>query len=254
MGDLTFYLTPDCDSLLGALLPQLDQLLDGGDMAKVSRTTTAGTVTLPSGQKVFIKRANNKGWYFSLKYLFRRARGFRAAAAAAALEQLQIPTPAVLGVGERRQRGILRSGYLINEAVENVLTSVSLCERIFASPEFLDGFAEQVCRYMIVMHDHGIRHGDLKISNVYCHDYGDRCAFGVWDLDGMVIYSHSLSHELRVQEMGRLLSSIFKSARINHLNMPSADAITQSLLAHYNRQYSRTLTAADLQSAIARHM
>lgn len=251
---LVFYLDPKAPPALATALPALDRLIDAGLVLKSSRTTTASIIRLDAGHVFFIKRENNKGWYFTLKYLFRKARVFRAAAAAEQLERLQILTPHVVGVGARRRWGVLQSGYLITDALEPVLTSAPLCRRLFDEPDFLAVFAADVCRQLAAMHDCGIRHGDLKISNIYGMDQGNGFRFGFWDLDGVTRYARPLTDVLRHQEVGRLLASMLKAAQTSRLALPPAEALTDAMVAHYNAHYPVGLRAETLERFIARYL
>ncbi len=68
---------------------------------KDSPTTKAGISLLPGTDiPIFWKRNNNKGLSFTLRYLFRPARVFRAASAAERFHAIGIATPRVLAAGE----------------------------------------------------------------------------------------------------------------------------------------------------------
>lgn len=254
--DLSFYLDPRLDtSQLQNSLLFIDELLDDGPILKDSRTTTAGVVELSGGQRVFIKRENNKGWYFSAKYLFRRSRVFRAARAAALLEKLGIPTPQVLGVGSRRRMGVLKSGYLLTETFDRVLTTESLCHYYTEDQGFHDNFIASVCGFIALMHDHGIRHGDLKLSNIYCMEAPDKWIFGLWDLDGTIKYPSALPQFLRTLEVARIVSSLIKAMTDNNIaSAPSLDAVVADFEIHYNHAAGQKVNAVAIGKATRRYL
>ncbi|MDD3119479.1 MAG: lipopolysaccharide kinase InaA family protein [Victivallales bacterium] len=211
-GDIVFYLAPNQEVLKRQLF-FIDDRLNHGHKIKDSRSTTAAVLELPGMNAVFAKRENNKGVRFTLRYLFRNSRVFRAAAAAARLAELGIATPRVLAVGSRRYGGVLRSGYLITESLNKVLKTEAVCKRLNTDPKFYAQFMSDVSRMVAVMHNHGILHGDLKMSNIYCQDQPDGYQFGLWDLDGVEIRSRAIGMRLRARELGRIVSSY---ARVSH--------------------------------------
>ena len=232
-GDMTFYIDPKHETLKNNLL-FLDDMLSAGHKIKDSRTTTAAVLELPGMKPVFVKRENNKGLKFTLKYLFRCSRVFRAAAAAAKLEELGIPTPKVLAVGSRRSRGVLKSGYLITETLSKVLKNEVVCNRLNHNEQFNDHFMAEVSRMVGIMHENGISHGDLKLSNIYCKDTATGYKFGLLDLDGAHIHQGKVDSRTRVQELARIVSSY---ARMSYENCGKAidiELTVERLLGQYH--------------------
>ena len=196
--DLDFYLPPSARREdVVALLGHLDSALLGADLKKNSRNTNAGIVWADGGP-LFIKRNNNRGLHYSLRYLFRPARSFRAAAAALTLDAAGIPTPQVYGAGERRRGRQLKCAYLVTEALTGTLSLESLLEAD-PSPTLLADAGTLAAD----LHGAGVYHGDMKFTNLYRLD--DR--LGVWDLDGVQLFSGPLPPERVCRELGRILSS-----------------------------------------------
>lgn len=196
--DLDFYLPPSARREdVVALLGHLDSALLGADLKKNSRNTNAGIVWADGGP-LFIKRNNNRGLHYSLRYLFRPARSFRAAAAALTLDAAGIPTPQVYGAGERRRGRQLKCAYLVTEALTGTLSLESLLEAD-PSPALLADAGTLAAD----LHGAGVYHGDMKFTNLYRLD--DR--LGVWDLDGVQLFSGPLPPERVCRELGRILSS-----------------------------------------------
>ncbi len=166
------------------LLDSIDTRLAGGDVLKDSKTTTAAICTLPDIGRVFLKRTNNKGLRFTLRYLFRRARSFRAADAANALIQAGIETPAVLAVGEHRTGPYLHAGYIINETREDARCAHLLLARSTSPGQMLDSLIEKAAGQLSLIHSRNIVHGDYKLSNIYLTAEDEP---GTWDLDGAAI-------------------------------------------------------------------
>src|SRR5690606_31220327 len=58
------------------------------------------------------------------------------------------------------------------------------------------------------LHQAGVYHGDLKLTNIYRLD--DQ--LGVWDLDGVQLFDGPAPQELILRELGRILSSVIIQA------------------------------------------
>ena len=212
----------------------IDEMITGGHILKDSRTTTAGILELKNGERYFIKRENNKGVKFTLKYMLRRSRVYRAAYAASQLDELGIPTPRVVAVGSRRKFHVLQSGYLITETVDHALLMSRMCQMLNEDKDFFDDFLSTVCAYITNIHDNNIIHGDLKLSNIYCVDEPTGYSFGLWDLDGAVVSNAKLPIHARVSELARVISSYM---RISHEQFNIAhdlDALTARFCEQYN--------------------
>lgn len=196
--DLDFYLPPSArrDDIV-ALLGRLDEALLASDLKKNTRNTNAGIVRAAGGP-LFIKRNNNRGLEYSLRYLFRPARTFRAAAAAQALRAAGVHTPRAYGAGERRRGRCLASCYLVTEALTGTASLETLLDADSREPLLAEAgvLAAQ-------LHAAGVYHGDMKFTNLYRLD--DR--YGVWDLDGVRLFPGRPPGRLVLRELGRILSS-----------------------------------------------
>lgn len=185
-------------------LETVDASLSRGTTLKDSRTTTAAIRILPPVGPVFLKRTNSKGFRFMLRYLFRRARSFRAAAATNALIRAGIETPAVLAVGEHRTGLLLHAGYIINEALENARSCHGLLARTESPAELLGPLTGKAVALLTELHRRNIVHGDYKLSNIYWTPDGKP---GTWDLDGAAILS-APSRKRMTEDLYRLASSL----------------------------------------------
>lgn len=192
------------------LLRTFDSVLERSIILKDSPTTTAGLAAFsPDGQPVFLKRTNNKGLRFTLRYLFRPARAFRSARAASDLEELGLTTPAVLAAGERRTGPVLRAGYLVTASSDRVRGMEKIAAEVENPPEMLDSFFSYAASAMAKIHGAGIIHGDLKISNFYCDGTWspNEARYGIWDLDSIRRYPAGVPRRLIEKELGRLIAS-----------------------------------------------
>lgn len=172
--DLDFYLPPSARrEAVVALLGHLDSALLASDLKKNTRHTNAGIVRADGGP-LFIKRNNNWGLQYSLRYLFRPARTFRAAAAAQAIQAAGIHTPTVYGAGERRRGRYLKCCYLVTEALTDTLSLESLIDRD-PSPALLADAGGLAAG----LHAAGVYHGDMKLINL-CTGWVIGWACGIW--------------------------------------------------------------------------
>ena len=187
-------------------LPQLDRLIGNGTILTTARSTTAAVCDLPGCGTVFVKRTNNKGLRFTLRYLFRPARAFRAARAADRLFRAGIETPAVLAVGERRFCRVLLGGYLINERKTDVTEAYHVLLNAKEPEACLFEILEKAGRLLASIHLQHVIHRDFKLANVYLRKDG---SCGVWDLDGARIYPSAVPQSLMMVDLSRLVASAF---------------------------------------------
>lgn len=249
MEDMVFYVNRKLASReLRESLIFLDEMIGEGHVIKDSRTTTAGIMELKNGERYFVKRENNKGMVFTLKYLFRHSRVFRAAASARRLEALGIPTPKVIAVGSRRRMGKLIGGYLITEALDNVLKNEAMCQKLLTDMEFYQEFLTAICKYMGELHNHGLAHGDLKLSNIFCQEtvYGND--FGLWDLDGTRDMLPVLDG--CCQEVARIISSLIRVAQDIHGDMPDSVELAGDFCGKYNIYAERKVDQGEVEKHI----
>ncbi len=196
---------------LEGILPRIDSLLESSFLLKDSPTTTAGLVALdPGGNPVFLKRTNNKGFRFTLRYLFRPARCFRAAFAAARLREIGIDTPEVLAAGERRHcPGILQAGYLVTSSRADIKNASKILVETVDVETAGVSFLEAAGRLAARMHAGRMLHGDLKMQNFfYCGNWTPDVKYGLWDLDGARLLSAVPPPASVLDELARIVSSV----------------------------------------------
>lgn len=199
----------------GALRDSLlhpEKHLASATLVKDSRTTKAGFIKLENGEKVFIKKYNNKGLKYTLKYLLRKSRAAKAFMNAWHFEKLNIPTPAALGAVTFRPAGIIRNSYIIHQTMEGVTDTLDLFRMMQADKKLLQTFITAVSGYISTLHNNGIIHGDLKLSNIYQLNN----SFGLWDLDGVKYFGDKVPISSRTEELARVVSSYVEiGSRLN---------------------------------------
>ena len=188
-----------------------ENYLTASNIIKDSRSTKAGIATLSDGRSVFIKRYNNKGLRYTLKYMFSSAKPFRTWKAAWHLEMNGIPTPRPLAASASRTAGVLTSAYLIAESVPGVVSTIEFCRSMYENRDLQKVYAEAVSAMMSKMHDAGVYHGDTKLSNIFVsRNPKGEFSFGFWDLDSVDIRSKPIGENLRASEIGRTVSSFIE--------------------------------------------
>jgi len=194
----------DSAALRDSLL-QPERYLSSAQLVKDSRTTKAGFITLDNGEKVFIKKYNNKGLKYTLKYLLRKSRAAKAFMNAWNFENLHIPTPAALGAVTFRPTGIIKNSYIIYKTISGVTDTLDFFRMTRTDENLLENFIRYISKYMSIIHNNGIIHGDLKLSNIY--HIKDSGTFGLWDLDGVKYFKGQAPFSARVEEIARVVSS-----------------------------------------------
>ncbi len=185
-----------------------EKYLSSSKILKDSRSTKAGISEFPDGRKVFIKRYNNKGLRYTLRYMFLNAKPFRTWQAAWFFEMNGIPTPKPLAASASRTAGILISAYLVTESVPNLIPTLDFCRTMFKEKKAREKFSNSVCAMLSKMHDSGVYHGDTKLSNIYVSSKSAGAySFGIWDLDGVDIRAKPICENLRASEIARTASS-----------------------------------------------
>jgi len=190
-----------------------DRMIRDGVHAKESWESSASILTIPGGEKIFIKRNRIHGFEYTFKYFFIPARAFRAAIAAQRVEEAGIMTPHVLAAGEKRFAHFLLAGYLVTEALTNARDLMSYTIERPDAPAGMPALIREVARVAAALHNHGFYHGDLKLVNLY--RTADDAPCGVWDLDSAQLFPGEVPHDLIVRELGRIVSSVLIFAERN---------------------------------------
>ncbi len=234
----TFYVPQKkAEEQLLSRLAVLDQEILQGKKLKDSKTTTA--VLSAGTPPLFIKRTNNKNLSFTLRYLFRPARSFRAAYAVELFKRLAIPTPEVFAAGESRSGLILNGGYLVTESVSGLEEIQTILAQSADPLAEIRKFFASAAALMKTLHAAKIIHGDLKIQNFYLQNG----VYGIWDLDGVRQYRKKLPRKKITEELALTVASariaLEQNPAIQNIteNMPDpSDLLAGILLEHYGAE------------------
>ena len=227
------------DSMKSSLLPCIhnpDDYLDSGTILKDSTSTKVAIAELNDHTKIFIKRYNNKSLRYTLRYLFRATRPFRVLKAVQKLNELNIPTPNIFAaISTRKFNLIPGSSYVIHEYWDNCLTTKEYFKLIYNDREQFKNFCNTITSYLAKMHHAGLRHNDLKVSNICCRRNTEKLSFGFWDLDGIMIFKSSVTPtEFIYLDMARLISSWISHAHFAKLKIDRLQ-VTDLFIEYYSQ-------------------
>ena len=240
--------------LAETLLPLLqspDSYIDRGKMLKDSVSTKVALVELADKKTVFIKRYNNKSLRYTLRYLFRATRPFRVFNAVQRLKQLNIPTPDILAVLSQRDIWHIPHGsYVIHEYWDHCLTTAEYCHLLYQQPELKQQFCRNITGYLAAMHRNGMRHNDIKLSNICCRQHDTTFTFGLWDLDGIMMFKQPyISKKFIHRDLARLISSWLIQGEAMQCNL-NRETETEQFITAYREQNDFSCNRQQLDSAI----
>lgn len=199
----------DCPESVLKLMDNPDRLfgLSDAQVLKDSRTTSSLILKTTDAGPLFLKRYNRKGAWHVLRHLFRSSRARRVWVAAHSMIARDLPTPRPLLFLEERRLGVVTRSLFVSRAI---VPAVTLCA--FASDNFagLDRREKHACIRAFAhrlrdMHDRGVRHGDLKATNIVLKgaDPVRHPEIYFVDLDAVKI-KKSLSFKDRCRDIARL--------------------------------------------------
>jgi len=216
-------------------LKNIDSLFDDAEIFKDSRTTKAG-ITQINNRDIFIKRFNNKGFTYSLKYILRKPRPFRVWRAAWALEEAGIPTPKPMAaLAEFKGAVFPRDAYLIREVVPDIISTLDFFKIILKDDSLRKDFIKSASAMFAKMHSAGIYHGDAKCSNIYIsrNKVTETYEYGVWDLLSCRLANHAIDTTLRHREIARFANSFAEITNRLEESLPE-DVTENNIFKIYN--------------------
>jgi tRNA A-37 threonylcarbamoyl transferase component Bud32 len=212
-------------------------LFKNAQIFKDSRTTKAGIIQL-NDQEVFVKCFNNKGFGYTLKYIFRVPRPFRVWKAAWALEEAGIPTPRPIAAIAEFSGFIPKNSFLIRESVPDIIPTLDFFKIILNDNSKREQFLQTVCGLYAKMHNSGIYHGDAKCSNIYVSKKDDSFDYGIWDLLSCQLEKNAIAVKLRNKEIARFANSFAEITRRLGSSLPE-DATLEKIFEIYNTNKGR---------------
>ena len=190
----------------------LTTLIDSGTILKDSNTTKAAIIEL-NGIKVFAKRYNNKGLRFTLRYIFRAARAFRAYNMGLLLIQNNIPTPTPLLAFSKKTCAILNYAILVTEQIQGTIATNDIVELLKSNTSLRNTTFNDIFKNLSILHKLNIVHGDFKITNIYFTKTKENSIkTGFWDLDSLKKMPTVPKHKI-AQDLGRFAFSFVSKSK-----------------------------------------
>ena len=168
--------------------------LSAGESVLKDEHKTTITRIVHDGCAAVVKHYRYIGVRFWLKGLLRTHPAWRSLRASVEMARRGVPTPAVLGLVERRRLGLLAEAWLITDDTANavemdryVLRNFPVgCDRL-RRRRFVLAFADTFRHLM----ESGISHRDLKTCNILVVEDGQSWRFTFIDLDDVSVRSES---------------------------------------------------------------
>ena len=186
--------------------------LPGAVMLKDSRTTCAACVEMEIAgerKKLHVKRLNNKGFLYTLRYLFIRSRARRLFEKSVQVQERGISAPTPLAYLEERFFRILRRNFFISEFITDAQPLQVVWKETTACTERLS-LIHSLADFIADLHKRGHFQRDMKASNILVRrDNG--FGFFVTDLDGARLFSE-VRRKHRVHDLARLNASFLLDA------------------------------------------
>ncbi|MDD5697899.1 MAG: lipopolysaccharide kinase InaA family protein [Victivallaceae bacterium] len=213
-------------------LQELDSLLKTVTLVKDSKSTTAGVIEIDGG-KYFLKRYNNKNFKRKLKNSVRETRPFKVLRTSQTVLAAGVFAPEVYGALNYRRGLLIEASYLLSSFPESSQLATQVIHDLAGEGKF-ETFAHKICQVLATIHDAGVMHGDIKISNILIIPaMGGSYEIGLIDFDGSRCYPRKLSAKRRTHDLARLISSYLLTCR--HRSLPVKHL--QELTDHFARQY-----------------
>ena len=187
-----------------------------------------------SGMTFFYKRNPRKNWKYTLRYLFRKVRVYRAAKVTEHLLRAGIPTPAVYFCGVKRHMGLPVCGISGSEFLTGAQSGYELI-RDAGSPEDIYEITREITVLLRRIHDSGVYHGDYKLHNIYRQNG----KFGVIDLDGSRIFRSGTPEKYRKADLIRLLVAVVHTRNDDFSMLPDLTWLVR-------KTYQSTFTEEEL--------
>ncbi len=223
-----------------------EKALSQSEIIKDRPSRKAGVFRLPDGSGVFIKRYNSRGLVYLLKNIFRRSRVDRSRRIGRRMEICGLPVPKVYGTAIKRIGPFLLKSYIFLEYIENTVPPEEWVKRLLNDQVLFDEYCRQFFDTLVRMQKNGMRHTDLKVSNVYCRELENgQLKFGLWDFDAIWFMPTFQSEKELVKALARHISSWILTAESFDMEIKPAE-----LSFFFVRQYFRASSIRLTQTAV----
>ncbi len=248
-GKVRGYISPALAPIPGEQLLNPDSLLvDSDNLKPGSRSVFCSKIDL-SGRSYFLKRYNYRNFFHALKYSMRRSRPERNMITVAKLQTLGIRVPEVHAALTVKHYLPYHHSFLLTEYLGTGITADKFIDRIYEGVG-LEHFIRLACYTLKTIHDAGVAHGDLKLSNIFLNNVDtDEMSIGLLDFDGATIRPCPRSKQRRTHEIARLISSWLKLCQRAGFDVGQSP-VCQAFISQY-----RELTGINIKTnSLNRHI
>lgn len=160
------------------------------------------------GTNYFIKHYYNRGYFYTLKNLFREPKPFKVIKISNLLADKNILAPRSYLAWIENKNLIKNDMYLVSDYVDNCLESKKFENFLFADRENIINFTTKIIKIIGEMHKSHVFHGDCKWSNFFVNNFtGHSYKVGIYDFDSAEIIT-DLNLENCTKDLGRFLAAL----------------------------------------------
>jgi len=216
-NDLKGYAALPVDSDVLELMENPDTLFSNSGSLILKDSASASCLlfsSLPGSSKFYLKKHHVKNMFDAVKNTFRLSKGKRSWIAANILKENGVPTPLPILFLEKKPFLFTCESYFVTEAMQKAKPLNLYMDADFKllSKQDKRAFIKELALQVQHMHGSGIRHRDLKSTNILVADDGVK--FWFTDLDAVKVLD-ALSLTERSKDIARLNSSFFDTVLLS---------------------------------------
>lgn len=189
-------------------ISKVNEQLANAEIIKDSISVKAGFVNYKN-TTLFIKRYNDRGFLYRLKYKIKTPRPQNALQTYVHMikKNPEIPVATHICSVYMKQKFLKNfSSFSIQKAVEDTIPVAEIIERCKLSQSEQIKLLENLASVLACIHAVGVYHGDAKLTNFYFKKNNNDNICGIWDLDVAKI-KDNLPKELREKDVARTAAS-----------------------------------------------
>ncbi len=197
------------DRNLTRFVQGIESNLSGAEIVKDSRSVKAGICKFEN-MLIFVKRYNDRGVAHRIKYTIKKPRALNSIRIFSYLKSQNIGFKIPRHIVAICASGVKKKvSYLLQESVENLLSTQDICRYALSSESAKVDFIRSLSMTLAQMHEAGVVHGDMKLSNFFFSGKLDDYRCGVWDFDVARI-SRKMFLRTREKELARTVASFLE--------------------------------------------
>lgn len=161
-------------------------------------------------KKFHVKRLNNRGFLYTLRYLLTRSRARRLFVRSIQAAERGVSLPRPVAYLEERFLRVLKRSFFISEFVKGAAILPEVWKQTVTRTERFT-LIQSLADFIADLHRRGYYQRDMKASNILVRREDSRFSFFVTDLDGAKLFSQ-VRRSHRVRDLARLSASFLLDA------------------------------------------